>query len=105
MVKSKRVRLPYHKQALGEQIEDPESQGVRVSAGAGLRSSSHRMWAPHVLTALLPACLCLQTKPRGGKRRKTAGGSDDDGGEDEAVSEPPLPLLERQPRSRRRQPF
>lgn len=31
MGKKKREPLPYHKQTLGDQIEDPESYGVRVS--------------------------------------------------------------------------
>ncbi len=32
MVKKKRVKVDRHKQALGEQIDDPNSHGIRVGA-------------------------------------------------------------------------
>jgi hypothetical protein len=31
MVKKRREKMPYHKEGLGEQLENPETYGVRVS--------------------------------------------------------------------------
>lgn len=89
MGKKRRQSVVHHKQTLGEQIEDPESYGVRVSGlhactlvGCLLQARSASGCCCCCSKLMAHCCWPPQTKPRPDKRRKRSEGSD---GEDDEV--------------------